>query len=93
MKRRNLFLPGCGELAVLRKQKAEGVAFSLKTFRATFCQRSIDGGARIEAVSRALRHGSTRTTEAYYARIRADDAFHEIGKAFTRPRVRTEPSL
>ena len=77
-----------GELA-----QRSGVAFSLKTFRATFGQRSIDGGARIEAVSRAMRHASTRTTEAYYARIRADDAFHEIEKAFTRPRVRTEPSL
>lgn len=41
----------------------------------------------IEAVSRALRHASTETTEAFYARIRADDAFHESEKAFDEPEV------
>ncbi len=69
-----------GELA-----KRSGVTFSLKTFRATFVQIAIDRGARTEAVSRALRHHSTRTTEVYYARIRADDAFHEVERALTRP--------
>ncbi len=69
-----------GELA-----KRSGVDLSLKTFRATFAQLGIDGGARTEAVSRALRHHSTRTTETYYARIRADDAIHEIERALARP--------
>jgi hypothetical protein len=44
-----------------------------------------DNGAHIEAISRGLRHRSTSTTEAYYARIRADDAFREIERAFARP--------
>lgn len=79
--------------AMLRKLKADlgrrsRVVFSLKTFLATFAQRAIDGGARIDAVARAMRHRSTKTTEAYYARIRSDDAFHEIEKALERPWVR-----
>lgn len=78
---------------MLRKLKGElarrsGVVFSLKTFRATFAQRAKDLGVPIEAISRALRHSSTETTEAFYARIRADDAFHEIEKAFDGPKIR-----
>jgi len=82
--------------AMLRKLKADlqersEVSFrGLKTFRATFAQRAIDAGARIEAVSRAMRHGSTKTTERYYARIRADDAFAEIERALARPALRVE---
>ena len=57
----------------------------LKTFRATFAQNAKDNGASIEAVSRAMRHRTTKTTEAYYARIRADSAFAEIERAFERP--------
>jgi integrase/recombinase XerD len=70
--------------------RRSGVVFSLKTFRATFAQNAKDRGAPIEAVSRALRHASTHTTEAYYARIRADDAFAEIERAFARPLLRVE---
>lgn len=70
--------------------RLSGVAFSLKTFRATFAQIAKDRGAPIEAVSRALRHASTHTTEAYYARIRADDAFREIERAFAQPVLRVE---
>jgi len=80
---------------MLRKLKAElsrqaGVVFNLKTFRATFAQRTVDGGARIGAVSRTMRHASTKNTEAFYARIRTDDAFHEIEKAFSNPPLRVE---
>lgn len=82
---------------MLRKMKADleresGVRFLLRTFRPTFAQRAKDAGVQIEAVSRALRHSSTRTTEAYYARLRADDAFRELERAFERPvvRVKTE---
>ena len=80
----------------LRKLKTElqeqsGVRFpGLKTFRATFAQAARDGGATIEAISRAMRHRSTKTTEAFYARIRADDAFREIERAFARPSLRVE---
>ncbi len=76
---------------VTELKRRSGVDFSLKTFRATFAQLGVDGGARIEAVSRAMRHRTTKTTEAYYARIRSDDAFHEIEKAFERPSVRVQP--
>lgn len=82
--------------AMLRKLKGQiarrsgGVPFSLKTFRATFCQMAIDAGARVEAASRGMRHGSTRTTEKYYGRIRAENAFHEIEAAFAGPKVRVE---
>lgn len=70
------------------------MAFSLKTFRATFAQAAKDRGVPIEAISRALRHKTTRTTEAFYARIRADDAFHELEVGFARPDIRmTPPSL
>src|SRR2546425_4779369 len=78
--------------AMLRKVKADlelisGIRFHLKTFRATFGQNAIDAGVRIEAVSRAMRHKSTKTTEAFYARIRADRAFQEIEAAFDKPTV------
>jgi len=78
---------------MLRKLKGEiarasGVVFSLKTFRATFAQTLSDRGVPIEKVSRALRHSSTETTEAFYARIRASDAFRDISKAFDLPEVR-----
>lgn len=82
--------------AMLRKLKAEmerasGVRFHLRTLRPTFAQTAKDAGVPIEAVSRALRHGSTRTTEAYYARMRGEDAFREIERAFARPVVKVEP--
>ena len=43
-----------------------------------------------EKVSRALRHMSTDTTEAFYARIRADDAFRDIDRAFDLPEIRVK---
>ena len=51
-------------------------------FWSTFAQMAKDRGVQIEAVSRALRHSNTPTTGQYYARIRADDAFAELEKAF-----------
>lgn len=63
-------------------ERRSGVRFSLKTFRATFAQMAKDRGVQIEAVSRALRHSNNRTTEQYYARIRDDDAFAELERAF-----------
>ncbi len=89
---------GTWSTAILPKAKADlsrtsGVGFrGLKTFRATFAQAAKDAGAPIEAVSRALRHRTTKTTEAFYARIRADDAFREIDWAFERPPVKIGPT-
>jgi integrase len=58
--------------------EASGVRFSLKDFRSTFAQVAKDHGASIESVSRAMRHRSTKTTEAYYARISPKAAFKEL---------------
>src|SRR5438046_8237209 len=74
-----------------RMERESGVRFHLRTLRPTFAQTAKDARVSIEAVSRALRHGSTRTTEAYYARIRGEDAFREIERAFERPTVKLEP--
>src|SRR2546427_562115 len=78
------------------KLKAElehrsGVRFSLKMFRSTFAQVAKDYGVDIESVSKALRHKTTKTTETYYARIRADDAFADFEEKFARPPVRVIP--
>jgi integrase len=97
LRKDNLGLPiGPWSDGPLRKLKADiqersGVRFrGLKTFRATFAQNAVDHGAPIEAVSRAMRHRTTRTTEQFYARIRAENAFAEINQAFERP-VRVRP--
>ncbi len=78
----------CWPEAMMRKLKkkleqASGVRFQIRTFRATFGQRALDGGARIEAVSRAMRHRTTRTTEVYYARVRPDRALQEVRQALS----------
>jgi len=67
------------------KAKAErwcGIRFRIQTLRATFGQMCIDWGGRPDAVSRALRHKTTRTTELYYARIRSDHAFRLLDEAY-----------
>jgi len=67
------------------KARAErwcGVKFRIQTLRATFGQMCIDWGGRPDAVSRALRHRTTRTTELYYARIRPDHAFRLLDQAY-----------
>lgn len=82
--------------AALRKlvrevSRISGVRFSLKDLRSTFAQMAKDRGASIEAVSRALRHRSTRTTELYYARMRPEEAFRELRRVFETPEVRLLP--
>jgi integrase len=69
------------------KVKAEaekwcGISFHIQALRATFGQMCIDWGSRLDAVSRALRHKTTRTTELYYARIRPDRAFRYLEQAY-----------
>ncbi len=73
--------------AMWGKVKAEaerfsGIKFRIQTLRATFGQMCIDWGSRPDAVSRALRHKTTRTTELYYARIRSDHAFQLLEQAY-----------
>jgi len=62
-----------------------GVEFSWKTMRATFGQRARDAGARIDEVSRAMRHASTKTTEEFYVRVSAGAALDAVNKALSRP--------
>ena len=57
---------------------ATGIKFKWKDLRPTFAQRAKDLDASIEAVSKCMRHTSTRTTELYYARIRSDSAFSQV---------------
>ena len=69
-----------------------GISFRIQELRATFAQMCKDRGAPIEAVSRALRHGSTKTTETYYARIRTEHAFRELEKVFSEfEEIETSP--
>ena len=63
-------------------ESCSGVKFRMQTLRATFGQMCIDWGGRPDAVSRALRHKTTRTTELYYARIRPDHAFRLLEQAY-----------
>ena len=69
------------------------IRFRIQTLRATFGQMLIDWGGRPDAVSRALRHKTTRTTELYYARIRPDHAFRLLDEAYdsAHPEKRSEP--
>lgn len=66
-------------------QRYAGMPFKMQQLRASFAQMCKDRGASIEAVSRALRHRTTKTTEIYYARIRPEAAFRELDEAFDRP--------
>ncbi len=68
-------------------ERASGVRFHLKTLRATFAQLCKDNGASIEAVSKGLRHGSSKTTEKYYARMRHEAAFRELEAAWDRQSI------
>jgi len=43
----------------------------------------------IEAVSRAMRHKSTKTTERYYARMQPVRAFRELREKFATPVVKS----
>jgi len=63
-------------------ERWSGIRFRIQTLRATFGQMCIDWGSRPDAVSRALRHKTTRTTELYYARIRPDHAFRLLDQAY-----------
>lgn len=69
-------------------EQASGIRFKWKDLRPTFAQKAKDLGAPIEAVSKCMRHTSTRTTELYYARIRSDTAFSLVRQAWEAPTVK-----
>ena len=62
-----------------------GLRFDFRMLRRAFGQNAIDRGARIDSVSVALGHRTTRTTETYYARRKVDDAFEDLEKAWSTP--------
>jgi integrase len=68
---------------VQRRLPADFPGFSLKTFRASFCQMNIDRDpSLISDVSYAMGHSSTRTTEAFYGRVKQDKALERIQRAW-----------
>ena len=73
-------------MARYKAYEEAGIDGNYKTLRPTFGQRLKDRGASIEAVSKALRHKSVLTTEAFYARIRAEDAWDQLEEAWEKPR-------
>ena len=60
---------------------------NFRLLRPTFAQRLKDRGAQIEAVSKALRHSSTATTERFYARIRTERAWDDLERLWEAPTV------
>ncbi|MEM0342901.1 MAG: site-specific integrase [Thermoplasmata archaeon] len=70
---------------------ASGIRFQWKELRPTFAQYAKDKGAPIEAISKCLRHTSTRTTELYYARIRDENAFSLVRQAWEAPVEKFNP--
>ncbi len=57
-----------------------GAKFELRAARRAFGQNLLDSGNRIEDVSVAMGHASTKTTEGYYARNREDQVTGRIMK-------------
>jgi len=51
-----------------------------------------DGGVSIEQVSLSMRHTSTKTTERYYCRTKADRAFARVNETYNNM-FRTEPAI
>jgi len=72
--------------------KRTGIAFKWKDFRPTGGQLALDGGVSIDQVSLSMRHTSTKTTERYYCRAKADRAFARVNETYNSM-FRTEPAI
>jgi len=72
--------------------KRTGIAFKWKDFRPTGGQLALDGGVSIDQVSLSMRHTSTKTTERYYCRAKADRAFTRVNETYNSM-FRTEPAI
>jgi integrase/recombinase XerD len=59
-----------------------GVTFDFRACRRSFGQMCLDNGADVESVSILLGHTTTKTTEGYYCRKRADVALKEVFEVF-----------
>lgn len=65
-------------------QKIAGIEFSLKDFRPTFTQMTLDKDPTLLSdVSKQLGHATSRTTELHYGRIRDRTAFRRLEEAWT----------
>jgi len=62
-----------------------GMRFDFRMLRRAYGQNALDRGARIDSVSVALGHSSTRTTETYYARRKLQDAFEDLERVYSVP--------
>ena len=69
-----------------------GITFKWKDFRPTGGQLALDGGVSIDQVSLSMRHTSTKTTERYYCRTKADRAFARVNETYNSM-FRTEPAI
>ena len=69
-----------------RVENELGVRFQLRAGRRAFGQRLLDSGNRLEDVSVAMGHSSTKTTEGYYARNSEDQVIRRIMKNQTTRR-------
>jgi integrase len=68
------------------------VPFSLKTFRDTYCQMSIDLDPELlSAVSVSMGHLTTKTTETHYGRIKTDRALDSLQTAWDKKANPTPP--
>jgi len=71
----------------IRVYRTAGIEGNYKVLRPSFGQKLKDAGAPIEAVSKALRHSSTVTTERFYARIRSEKAWDTLEALWERPKI------
>lgn len=72
--------------------KSVGMDFDLRMCRRSYGQMAKDLGMTIEDVSVLLGHSSTKTTEAYYARVRSDAVLERASEIFSEDRMGNEKS-
>ena len=79
------------EWAKVKAQLEEnsGVRFKLKDFRSTFCQQSIDKGAKPSSVSKIMGHSNSVTTERFYGRIKDKAACDNMQRAWKGAHAQT----
>ena len=77
------------KVKVFREAGIEPLGY--RVLRQSFAQKLKDRAVPIEAVSKALRHSSTATTERFYARIKTEDAWNILQKAWESPVVVATP--
>lgn len=67
-------------------EESLGLPFGFQVQRRAFGQNAIDRNVRLDSVSVALGHKTTRTTELYYARRKERQAFQDLDDAWSAPK-------